>query len=66
MLGVCMDVIRFITIVSITDLFNFIKCVNALIETVCMNRKRKKKTKTKKQTSMHLLSIKDDLSVVWR
>ena len=42
-----------IPIVSITARFSFRKCVNAHIETVCM-----------KNPSMHLLSMKDDLSVV--
>ena len=36
--------------------FQLRKCVNARSETLCMNRK----------TSMRWLSIKDDLSVVWR
>ena len=56
MLGVCMDVFRLLPIVSITALFSFIKCVNAVIETVCMNRK----------TSMQWPSITADLSVVLR
>ena len=53
-LGVCMDVFRFIhvSIVWITALFSFRKCVNAHIETVC--------------TSIRWLSIKYELSVVWR
>ena len=51
---VCMGVFRFIPIVSITVLFNFRKCVNALIiiETGPMNRKKKKK----KNTSMPKLT----------
>ena len=51
-----MDVFRLIPIVSIITLFNFIMCVNARIETVCMNR----------NTSMRWLSIKNDLDRVKR
>ena len=39
--GVCMNVFWFIPIISVTALFNFIKCVNAIIEIVCMNHKKK-------------------------